>query len=80
MTKTDLENMIEILHKKTISKFFEWEKANEQKMGDPSFDDTYMSNVQKILGAALNISFKVRNLLYNYLKTDLDITEIKLTE
>ena len=63
-----------ILAKKLLTEFIQWQNENKNKMSQDDFSYKYARNVQKIMGGNLTqeqLHMRVKKELYNYLKMNL---------
>jgi len=74
MSNTDFQNFNNIISKKIMSLFIKWQNKNIDKLSDDEFSIEYTKNVQKIMSGNLSnyeISYKLKNKLYKYLKVNI---------
>lgn len=74
MSNLDFQNFINLISKKIMSLFIKWQNANIDKLSDEEFSIEYTKNVQKIMSGNLSnyeISYKLKNKLYKYLKVNI---------
>lgn len=74
MSQPMFANLMNILAKKLLTEFIQWQNENKNKMSQDDFSYKYARNVQKIMGGNLTqeqLHMRVKKELYNYLKMNL---------